>query len=169
MVGGEKGPKIFFFLLDHLPDQSVVGLHGQQGWCKGCTRADGRGHGWGIKDCSRHTSARPKRPCECTQGIPAMQRCSEGLVQTQLSSLSCSSRRGCSSWKSPSGAEELYPAAGREPRVAGSRPAADVSGGCEHLQRLGCLEPCLLCWPPFMMIRKGWKIFTLTDCEQLFL
>lgn len=40
-------------MLDHFHDLSVVGLHGQQGWCKGCSRTDGRGHGWGKKDCSR--------------------------------------------------------------------------------------------------------------------
>lgn len=36
----------------------------------------------------------------------------------------------------------------------------------EQLQR-GLLEPQLLPWPPFPTIRKEWKIFILTDCEQL--
>lgn len=41
-----------------------------------------------------------------------------------------------------------------------------VNMACEQLQR-GLLEPQLLPWPPFPTIRKEWKIFILTDCEQL--
>lgn len=69
-------------------------------------------------------------------------------------------------WKDPRGAEQPFPEAGRELWERGSVLEDSCEHGCEHLQR-GLLEPQLWPWPSFPTIRKEWKIFILTDCEQL--